>query len=134
MFAIIFLIFFAKAGLIVQKWPTVVLLLVPNALFIAVTLVLATWLDRRLGLSYAEHMAIVFASTGKNNGTAIAIAAMAFSPMVAIPGATMPIVQVLLLVGYLKLAAPLRRYFRGHRGPRGQRGAHQQPRPRPAAV
>ena len=51
MFAIIFLIFFAKAGLIVQKWPTVVLLLVPNALFIAVTLLLATWLNRRLGLS-----------------------------------------------------------------------------------
>jgi hypothetical protein len=52
-------------------------------------------------------MAVVFASTGKNNGTAIAIAAMAFSPMVAIPAATMPIFQVLLLVGYLKLAAGL---------------------------
>ena len=49
MFAIIFLIFFAKAGMIVAKWPTVLLLLVPNALFIAVTLALATWLDRRLG-------------------------------------------------------------------------------------
>ena len=134
MFAIIFLIFFAKAGLIVQKWPTVVLLLVPNALFIAVTLLLATWLNRRLGLSYAEHMAIVFASTGKNNGTAIAIAAMAFSPMVAIPAATMPIFQVLLLVGYLKLASPLRRYFDDHLGQRGQHGGRQQPRPQQVAA
>jgi ACR3 family arsenite transporter len=114
MFAIIFLIFFAKAGLIVQKWSTVLLLLVPNALFIALTLALATWLNRRLGLGYADHMAVVFASTGKNNGTAIAIAAMAFSPMVAIPAATMPIFQVLLLVGYLKLAGPLRHYFHQH--------------------
>jgi ACR3 family arsenite transporter len=111
MFAIVFLIFFAKAEMIVAKWATVVLLLVPNTLFIALTLVAATWLDRRLRLPYREHMAVVFASTGKNNGTAIAIATMAFSPMVAIPAATMPIFQVMLLVLYLKAAAWLRGYF-----------------------
>jgi ACR3 family arsenite transporter len=111
MFAIIFLIFFGKAGMIVDRWATVVVLLVPNALFIAVSLALATWLDRRAGLSYAEHMAVVFASTGKNNATAIAIAATAFTPLVAVPAATMPIFQVLLLVGYLKLAPRLRGYF-----------------------
>ena len=42
-------------------------------------------LDRRLGMGYGEHMAIAFTSTGKNNGTAIAIATTAFSPMVACP-------------------------------------------------
>ncbi len=111
MFAIVFLIFFAKTDMIVAKWPTVLLLLVPNALFIAVTLALATWLDRRLGVSYRDHMAVVFASTGKNNGTAIAIAAMAFSPMVAIPAATMPIFQVILLVVYLRMAGWVRALF-----------------------
>lgn len=35
-------------------------------------------------------MAVVFTSTGKNNGTAIAIAPMAFSPIVAIPVETIP--------------------------------------------
>ena len=104
MFAIIFLIFFGKSDLTVAKWSTVALLLVPNALFIAITLAVVTWLDRRAGLSYADHMAVVFASTGKNNGTAIAIAATAFSPLVAIPAATMPIFQVMFLVLYLKLA------------------------------
>jgi ACR3 family arsenite transporter len=116
MFAIVFLIFFAKADMIVAKWGTVVLLLVPNTLFIVGTLATATWLDRRLGLPYREHMAVVFASTGKNNGTAIAIATMAFSPMVAIPAATMPIFQVMLLVLYLKAAPWLRRYFVEPRG------------------
>jgi ACR3 family arsenite efflux pump ArsB len=111
MFAIVFLIFFAKADMIVAKWSTVLLLLVPNALFIGLTLVGATWLDRRLGIDYREHMAVVFASTGKNNGTAIAIATMAFSPMVAIPAATMPIFQVMLLVLYLRAAGWLRGYF-----------------------
>jgi arsenite transporter len=116
MFVIIFLIFFAKAEMIVDRWPTVLLLLVPNALFIALSLAAATWLDRRMGRSYAEHMAVVFASTGKNNGTAIAIAATAFSPLVAVPAATMPIFQVILMIGYLKIAGRLRDYFAHLRG------------------
>ncbi len=111
MFTIIFLIFFAKEQMIVAKWQTVLLLLVPNALFIALTLLVATWFDRRLRLSYREHMAVVFAATGKNNATAIAVATIAFSPLVAVPAATMPIFQVLLLVGYLKAAGRVRRYF-----------------------
>ncbi len=111
MFAIIFLIFFAKAQMIIDRWPTVLLLLVPNALFMGGTLALATWLNRRLGLRYGEHMAVVFASTGKNNATAIAIAATAFSPLVAVPAATMPIFQMLLMIGYVNLAPRVRDYF-----------------------
>jgi|DewCreStandDraft_2_1066082.scaffolds.fasta_scaffold01681_8 ACR3 family arsenite efflux pump ArsB len=111
MYGIVFLIFFAKATMIVDKWQTVAVLIFPNALFIAITLVVVTWLNRRLGLSYRDHMAVVFASTGKNNGTAIAIATTAFSPLVAIPAATMPIFQIMFLVLYLKMADRLRGYF-----------------------
>ena len=109
--AIIFLIFFSKAEMIVSKWSTVLMLLAPNALFIAITIIVLSWLNRRLGLSYEDNMAVVFTSTGKNNGTAIAIASMAFSPMVAIPAATMPIFQIILMVVYLKMAGPVRHYF-----------------------
>lgn len=111
MYGIVFLIFFAKATMIVDKWQTVAVLIFPNALFIAITLIVVTWLNRLLGLSYRDHMAIVFASTGKNNGTAIAIATTAFSPLVAIPAATMPIFQIVFLVLYLKMADWLRGYF-----------------------
>jgi len=111
MFAIIFLIFFAKASMIVDRWQMVLLLLVPNAFFMALTLAGATWLNRRLGLTYPEHMAVVFASAGKNNATAIAIAATAFTPLVAVPAATMPIFQVLLMVGYLKIAPRISAYY-----------------------
>ncbi len=111
MFGIIFLIFFGKSGLIIDRWATVLLLLVPNALFIAITLLVVTVVDHRLHLPYGDHMAVVFASTGKNNGTAIAIAATAFSPLVAVPAATMPIFQVLLLITYLKTADRIRTYF-----------------------
>ncbi len=111
MYGIVFLIFLAKATMIIDKWQTVLLLLVPNALFMAITLAVATWINKRLGLTYRDNMAVVFSSTGKNNGTAIAIATMAFSPLVAVPAATMPIFQIVLLVSYLKLSGWLRSYF-----------------------
>jgi ACR3 family arsenite transporter len=113
MYGIIFTIFFGKATMIATHWQMVLLLLVPNGLFIAITLLAVTWLNRRLGLSYEDNMAVVFASTGKNNGTAIAIATTAFSPLVAVPAATMPIFQILLLVFYLKAAERIRAYFGG---------------------
>ena len=111
MYAIVFLIFFGKATLVLDRWQTVAILLVPNAIFIGLSLAVLTWLDRRLGLGYAEHMAVAFTSTGKNNGTAIAIATTAFSPLVAIPAATMPIFQILLMVFYLRAAPRLRAWF-----------------------
>jgi len=113
LYAIVFLIFFAKATMIVDKWVLVLELILPNALFIGITLAVLTWLNRRLKLSYGDHMAVVFASTGKNNGTAIAIATVAFSPLVAIPAAIMPIFQILFLVFYVKMANWVRRYFEG---------------------
>ena len=111
MYAIVFLIFFGKATLIIDRWQTVAILLVPNAIFIGLSLVVLTWLDRRLGMGFEEHMAVAFTSTGKNNGTAIAIATTAFSPLVAIPAATMPIFQILLMVLYLRAAPRLRAWF-----------------------
>lgn len=112
LYALVFLIFFAKATVIMEKWRLVLMLLIPNGLFVALTLLIVTWLNRRLHLSYGEHMAVVFASTGKNNGTAIAIAATAFSPLVAVPAATMPIFQILFLVLYLRMAPRIRHFFK----------------------
>jgi len=89
----------------VRRWPTTA--------FMVIILGLMTWLNRRLGLSYAEHMAVAFVSSGKNNATAIAIAVSvtAFSPLVAVTAATLPLFQVVFLIGYLRLADWLRRYF-----------------------
>jgi len=111
MYLIIFLIFFMKAAVLVQKWQLMVWLILPNLLFVVVTLAVITWLNRRFGLSYDDHMGIIFASTGKNNGTAIALATAAFSPLVAVPAATLPIFQIIFLVGYLKLEERVRHYF-----------------------
>lgn len=115
MFGIIFLIFFGKAAMVVSKWHVVVLLMVPSALYVLLSLALQTWLNRRLGLPYQDHMAVAFASSSSNNSTAIALATMAFSPLVAVPAATMPVIQTLLMVSYLNLAPQVRLYFEKRR-------------------
>jgi ACR3 family arsenite efflux pump ArsB len=99
----------------VNKWQVMLLLLVPSALYVILSLALQTWLNRRLGLPYGDHMAVAFASSSSNNATAIAIATMAFSPLVAVPAATMPIIQSLLMVTYLKMASRVRDYFNERR-------------------
>lgn len=74
MHGIVFIILFSKATMIIDKWQTVLLLVVPNALFIATSLALFfARINKRLKLSYKDNMAVVFTSTGKNNGTAIAM-------------------------------------------------------------
>jgi ACR3 family arsenite transporter len=111
MYGLVFLIFCSKAGLIIGKWQTVSVMLVPEALFVAVTMALVTWANRRMGLSYRDHMAVVFASTGKNEATALAISTMAFGPLVAIAPATVPIFQILFLVLNVRCAGWVRNYF-----------------------
>lgn len=105
------LIFFMKAPLLSKKWTLIVGLAVINVLYMAIQLLLGTAIDRAAGLSYEEHMGIIFLSTGKNNGTAIAIATIAFQPLVAIPAAVLPIFQIIFLILYLKAEESIKRMF-----------------------
>lgn len=111
MYMIVFLIFLMKANVLIKKWQLVALLFIPSTAFYLVTLALVTGISKLLGFSYEDHMGMVFASTGKNEGTAIAIATSAFSPLVAVPAAMMPIFQIVFLVGYLKLEGQVRKLF-----------------------
>jgi ACR3 family arsenite efflux pump ArsB len=111
MLILVGLIFFAKAGLILDRWSMVLLIVVPSALYVILSLGLETWINRRLGFSYRDHMAIVFAASSSNNSTAIAIATLAFSPLVAVPAATAPIAQTLLMLLYVRLAPRVRQFF-----------------------
>ena len=111
MLLIVALIFFMKADLLIKKWQILVLLSMVTLIYILVMLAIITWIDKRAGLSYKEHMGIIFLSTGKNNGTAIAIAMLAFNPMVAIPAATLPLFQIIFLIMYLHFSEKIKNYF-----------------------
>jgi len=111
MFLVVGLIFFMKAPLLLKRWDVVLVLAIVNILYMIIILIPATWLDKMAGLSYEEHMGIIFLSAGKNNGTAIAIATLAFQPLVAIPAAVLPIFQIIFLILYLKSAERIKKIF-----------------------
>lgn len=113
MLVVMMLIFFSKGDMLAHNWTMLLPLMAATLAFLVSILALMTWLNRRLGLNYAEHMAVAFVCSGKNNATAIAIAisTAGFGPLVAVPAATLPMFQAVLLVGYVHLANRLRRYF-----------------------
>ena len=111
MLLMVALIFMLKATSLLKEWHTVVNLALVTFVYLAIMFVLMTFLNKLLKINYQEHMAIAFLSTGKNNGTAIAIAMLAFSPLVAIPAAILPLFQIIFSIGYVYMAKTIRRFF-----------------------
>jgi len=113
MLLVMTLIFFSKGDMLTHNWTMLLPLMAATLAFLIAILALMTWLNRRMGLSFEEHMAVAFVCSGKNNATAIAIAlsTAGFGPLVAVPAATLPMFQAVLLVGYVHLAERIRRYY-----------------------
>ncbi len=104
-------IFFMKGEILVTKWDMLLILGVLTIVYLTIALILETFIDKKSGLSYKDHMGIVFLSTSKNNGTAVAIATLAFNPLVAIPAAVLPLFQIVFLIVYIHLENFVRHYF-----------------------
>jgi len=111
MLLVVGVIFFTKADLLAERWRVLIPLAGVTFLYLLLMFPLMTWVNRLVGLSYEEHMGIAFLSTGKNNGTAIAIALMAFNPLTAIPAATLPLFQIIFSIGYVQLAGRVKSLF-----------------------
>ncbi len=104
MYTIVFLIFMEKAKLIYAKLNIVLIALIPLVLYYVIGLLFLTYFDKWIGLKYKDHMAVVFTSIGKNEGTAMAIALSAGMGLMAVPPAIVPILQIPFLIGYVKIA------------------------------
>ncbi len=111
MLLMVALIFMIKAPVLFKQWSVVLKLALVTLLYLIIMFPLMTITNKLLKISYKEHMAIAFLSTGKNNGTAIAIAMLAFSPMVAIPAAILPLFQIIFSIGYVQLYKKIKKYF-----------------------
>ncbi len=111
MFMIIFVIFLGESRMIVTNIHAVLGVFYSALVFGTVSLVFLTLLFKALRFNYWDSMAGIFPSIGKNEGTAIAIAATAFSPMVAIAPATLPVFQVIFLITYIKLRPRIAHFF-----------------------
>ena len=112
MFAIVALIFMEKAKLVASKPGVVAISLIPLSLYYIISLLLLTFFNKKIGLSYEDHMSVVFTSVGKNEGTAMAIAMAAGMGLMAIPPAVTPILQIPFLVGYLKFAQKIKEWWK----------------------
>ncbi len=104
-------IFFMKAALLISHWQILIPLAGVTLLYLVIMLPLITWSNKLLKIGYKRHMGIVFLSTGKNNGTAIAIAMLGFNAMVAIPAAVLPIFQIIFLVLYLQVVPLVKKFY-----------------------
>ncbi len=111
MLCMVTLIFMLKASVLFSQWKVVVNLALITLAYLAFMFPFMTIANKILHIGYKEHMAISFLSTGKNNGTAIAIAMLAFSPLVAIPAAILPLFQIIFSIGYVHLAEHVKKYF-----------------------
>lgn len=111
MFTIVFLIFMEKAEVLAGNPGIVGIVLIPLALYYAISLLILTFINKKIGLSYRDNMAIIFTSVGKNEGTAIAVAMTAGMGLMAIPPAIAPILQIPFLVGYLKLSNKIKNWW-----------------------
>ncbi|MEM0128500.1 MAG: bile acid:sodium symporter [Thermoplasmatales archaeon] len=111
MFLIIFVIFFGDSRMIVTHLQAVFGIFYAAITFGTISLIFLTLLLKGLKFDYWDSMAGLFPSIGKNEGTAIAIAATAFSPMVAIAPATLPVFQVIFLITYIKLRPRIAHFF-----------------------
>ena len=102
LFTMIFLIFMEQGHLIILQWQSVMVTFVPLILYYSITILLLTVLDLIFKVKYRDHMAIVFGTVGKNEGTAMAIALAGGIGLGAVPAAIAPLIQVPLLATYLK--------------------------------
>jgi hypothetical protein len=103
MYAIIFLIFMEQSQMIVGKWKDILIALAPLSLYYAITLLIFTFVNVAIKIRYSDHMALTFTASGKNEGTAMAIALGAGIGLAAIPAALTPLLQIPFLVTYMKL-------------------------------
>ncbi len=111
MFFIIFILFFADSRMIATHFHSVIGVFYSAMVFGTVSLTFLTFFLRAIKFDYWDSMATLFPSIGKNEGTAIAIAATAFSPFVAIAPATLPVFQVIFLITYIKLRPRIAHFF-----------------------
>ncbi len=111
MFVIIFLIFMEKSQLVYSRLSIVGITLIPIILYYILSLTFLTYFNKWLKIPYEDHMAIIFTSVGKNEGTAMAIALTAGMGLMAIAPAITPIVQIPFLVGYLKVSNRIKKLF-----------------------
>lgn len=96
---------FGSSGRMVVREPALIpSIMLPAACFVIASLALSTLLARLAGADRKDAVALTMSTAIKNNAIAIALAASAFGPEVALVNATTgPLVQLPIMLSYLWL-------------------------------
>jgi ACR3 family arsenite transporter len=86
--------FALKGDLIIERPGIVIEMAIPMILFFMLMFFVVLFIGWRLGLKYADAVAVAFSATGRDFEIAIAIAITAFSPTVALATVVGPLIEV----------------------------------------
>jgi ACR3 family arsenite transporter len=86
--------FALKGDLIIERPGIVIEMAIPMILFFTLMFFVVLFIGWRLGLKYADAVAVAFSATGRDFEIAIAIAITAFSPTVALATVVGPLIEV----------------------------------------
>lgn len=115
LFALIFLLVMKEANFLIAKPYVVGAIVGFQALVIVATLTVSLVVSKALGFSYADHQAIAFTSTSKNQSVAAAIAMMALNPSAAIVPALIPVIQPTVAIAYMYFDDAIKGFLKGQK-------------------
>jgi len=108
---LIALLFLLKAQILLAKWKLVVYIALLAPVYFIILIPLVTYFNKLFGLGYRDHMGITFLSIDKNNGLAVGIATLAFSPLSAIAAVIFSLFQIIFSLIYVSMEKTIRAYF-----------------------
>lgn len=113
MYAVFFISMSAESRALIQHPEYLMVIALPLSLFYALSFGAAI-LAARLGrMNFADMVALTYGVGGKNISIALALAVLFFSPLTVMIIAVKPLIQVLFMAGFYRLAPHLKARWKG---------------------
>lgn len=112
MYLIIFIAIGSEVSLVLQNINLFWILILSVLVVYAFTAMLSLVASRLAGIKYEDGIAIIFSTTAKNHGIAIALAVSSFGGLAVLPPSIVPMIQVILMLGIFKFSGIVKRFLR----------------------
>lgn len=113
MYLIIFIAVGSEVSLVLQNLHLFWILIASVVIVYPAIAILSLVSSKLAGIKYEDGIAIIFSTTAKNHGIAIALAVSSFGGLSVIPPSIVPMIQVLLMVSIFKSSGITRRILSG---------------------
>mgnify|MGYP000600799952 CR=1 FL=1 len=111
MFFVIFVVVSGESAMILKNLDLLWILAISVFIVYPLLFLISIFVAKKSGLSYEYGIAIGFATTAKNHGITLALAATTFGGLSVLPPSVVPMFQVLLMLGIWKFSPWVKKYF-----------------------